>query len=225
MADEVVNDANEGESESTPEALSTLQADQAGNNDNRRWRYGVREVSELNYAGPGLWRQVGPSPLLVGNQQVFQGIGPDSGEVVDIAIDPRAGDDRIIYIATGSGGVWKSTDDGRSWRPLTDHLPVTAIGAIALDPGDPDTVYVGTGNLFEGSAGMPKSAGLFKSTDGGESFARLTSTVGRPPQPITAAANVAGGVRIKVNGHGYSTFDRVAVVGLPGLFAAAAEAV
>ncbi len=185
----------------------------------------MREVGELNYAGPGLWRLVGPAPLLVGNQQVFQGIGPDSGEVVDIAIDPRAGDDRIIYIATGSGGVWKSLDDGRSWRPITDHLPATAIGAIALDPGDPDIVYVGTGNLFEGSAGMTKSAGLFKSTDGGESFARLTSPVGRPPQPITAAANVAGGVRITVNGHGYSTFDRVAVVGLPGLFAASAEAV
>src|SRR5207247_1291681 len=88
---------------------------------------------------------------------------------------------------------------------------------IALDPGDPDIVYVGTGNLFEGGVGMPKSAGLFKSTDGGRTWARLVSPVGRPPQPITAAVNVAGGVRVTVNGHGYSTFDRVAAVGLPGL--------
>ena len=218
MADEEINnDANEGESEGTPEALSLLQADQSGNPDNRRWRYAVREVDALDYVGPGVWRQVGPAPLLVGNEQVFQGIGPDSGEVVDIAIDPRVRPDRIIYIATGSGGVWKSTDDGVSWRPLTDSLPATAIGAIALDPGDPDIVYVGTGNLFEGSRGMPKSAGLFKSTDGGRTWARLVSPVGRPPQPITAAANVAGGVRVTVNGHGYSTFDRVAAVGLPGL--------
>ena len=41
---------------------------------------------------------MGPAPLLIGNQQVFQGIGPDAGEVVDIAIDPRPGPDRTIYI-------------------------------------------------------------------------------------------------------------------------------
>jgi len=224
VADEYSNnDANVGESESTPEALSILEADQSGNPDNRRWRYGVREVDALDYAGPGVWRQIGPSPVLVANQQVFQGLGPDSGQVVDIAIDPRGGTDRTLYVATGSGGVWKSTDDGGSWRPLTDHLPATAIGAIALDPANPDIVYAGTGNLFEGAGGMPKSAGIFKSTDGGQTWARLVSPVGRPPQPITAATNVAGGVRVTVNGHGYSTFDRVAAVGLPGLVGSDAD--
>jgi hypothetical protein len=229
MADEDVtaaeNDANEGEGEGTPEALRLLQADQRGNNDNRRWRSAVRDVDSLQYVGPGRWRQVGPAPLLVGNHQVFQGIGPDSGEVVDIAFDPRVGDERTIYIATGSGGVWKSTNDGVSWRPLTDHLPATAIGAIALDPVNPDIVYVGTGTLFEGAGGMPKSAGLFKSTDGGESWARLVSPVGRPPQPITAAVNIAGAVRVTVAGHGFATFDRAAAVGLPGLVGPATEGV
>src|SRR4051812_32891342 len=158
-SNQLPNDANLGESESVPEALSILQSDRRGNNDNRRWRYALRDVEEqLEFGGPGLWRQVGPSPLLVGGQQVFQGMGPDSGEVVDIAIDPRAADggDRTIYIATGSGGVWKSRDDGLSWRPLTDNLPAMSIGAVALDPGDPDIVYFGSGNLFEGAAGMPK---------------------------------------------------------------------
>lgn len=227
VADEDVNraenDANEFEAEGTPEALSILQATRRGRNDNRRWRYAVREVDSLNYAGPGVWRQIGPAPMLIGNQQVFQGIGPDSGEVVDIAFDPRAGDERTIYIATGSGGVWKSTNDGRSWRPLTDHLPAMSIGAIALDPADPDIVYAGTGNLFEGAAGMPKSAGLFKSTDGGQTWARLVSPVGRPPQAITAAANVAGGVRVTAAAHGFVTSDRVAAVGLPGIVGPATE--
>ena len=227
MSDDIVpnNNANVGESEGIPEALQTLEADLAGNNDNRRWRYAMREVGALDYAGPGLWRQVGPSPLIVANQQVFQGIGPDSGEVVDIAIDPRPGPDRTIYIAAGSGGVWKSIDDGRSWRPITDHLPGTAIGAIALDPNNPDIVYVGTGNLFDGAAGMPKATGLFKSRDGGATWTRLTSPVGRPPQAITAATNVAGGVRVTVVGHGYSTSDRVAAIGLPGLTGPAAEGI
>ena len=220
MADdinELETDANEGEAEGMPEALGFLQGDRRGNNDNRRWRYAVRDVETLDYAGPGIWKQVGPAPLLVGNHQIFQGTGPDSGEVVDIAIDPRPG---IIYIATGSGGVWKSTDDGVSWRPITDHLPAISIGAIALDPANPDIVYVGTGNLFDGSRGMPKSAGLFKSPDGGRTWARLSSPVGRPPRPITAAVNVVGGVRVTVAGHGYVTFDRVAAVGLPGMVGA-----
>jgi hypothetical protein len=221
--EEVNNDANQGESEGTPEALGNLQGDQRGNNDNRRWRYAVREIGDLNYTGPGMWRQVGPAPLLVGNQQVFQGIGPDSGEIVDIAIDPRVRPHRTIYIACGSGGLWKSIDDGVSWVPLTDYLPTIAIGAIALDPADPDTIYIGTGNLFEGARGMPKSAGLFISNDGGVTWARLSSPVARPPQAITAANNVAGGVRVTVAAHGYSTFDRVAATGLPGLTGERAE--
>jgi hypothetical protein len=221
--EDVNNDANEGESEGTPETLNELEFDRRRRQDNRRWRYAVREVDGLGYTGPGLWRQIGPAPILVGNHQVFQGIGPGSGEVVDIAIDPRPGPDRVIYIATGSGGVWKSADDGVSWRPLTDDLSATAVGAIAMDPADPDIVYAGSGNLFVAQRGMPKSAGLFISTDGGSTWSRLVSPAGRPPQLITAAANVAGGVRLTVNAHGYSTLDRVAAVGLPGLVGVAGE--
>lgn len=221
--DQARNDANEGESEGLPEQLVDLQSDPQGRTDNRRWRYAVRDIDALDYAGPGIWRQIGPAPLLVGNQQVFQGVGPDSGEVVDIALDPRGGPDRTIYVASGNGGVWKSADDGTSWRPITDQLPATAIGAVALDPVNPEIVYVATGNLFDGASGTAKSAGLFKSVDGGRSWSRLSSPAGRPPQAITAAVNVAGGVRVTVPGHGYSTFDRVAAVGLPGIVGAANE--
>jgi hypothetical protein len=217
------NDANQGESERKPEALRDLQSDRRGYLDNRRWRYAVRDVGALSFGGPGRWKQVGPAPLLIGNDQIFSGTGPDSGEVVDIAIDPRPGPDRIIYIASGSGGVWKSRDDGVSWLPLTDHLAATAIGAVTLDPVDPEIVYIGTGNLFEGAGGMPKSAGLFKSVDGGRSWSRLTSPAGRPPQAITAAVNNGGGVRVTVAGHGYSTGDRVAAIGLPGVFGSTGE--
>src|SRR4051812_15508147 len=106
-----------------PEALGDLQVDSAGRLDNRRWRYAGQDVDALDYAGPGIWKPVGPAPLLVSAGMNVMGTGPDSGEVVDIALDPRGGPDRTIYIATGSGGLWKSTDDGVRWRPLTDHLP------------------------------------------------------------------------------------------------------
>ena len=223
--DQYPSDGNEGESEGVPEALLDRERDRDGANDNRRWRYAVRELESMDYTGPGIWRQIGPAPLQVGRHQIYQGTGPVSGEVVDIALDPRGGDTRVIYAAAGNGGLWKSTDGGTSWRPMTDQLPATAIGAVALDPVDPDIVYIGTGNLFNGAAGMPKSAGLFKSVDGGRSWARLTTPAGRPPQPVTAAANAVGGVRVTVAGHGYASLDRVIAVGLPGVVGAAGEGI
>lgn len=207
----------EREGGEAPEALFNLQLDRTGATDNRRWRYGTEDLSATPYAGPGRWRQVGPDPLHVRGEQIFQGAGTNSGQVLDIAIDPRGGAESTIYLATSSGGVWKSTDSGRSWKPLTDFLRATSIGAIALDPDNPDIVYAGSGNLFEGAGGMPKAAGLFKSLDGGLSWGRITSPLGRGPQPITAAANVAGGVRLTVVGHGFVTGDRIAVVGLLGI--------
>ncbi len=215
----------EAELEGAPEALSRLQRDRTGQTDNRRWRYGTEDLTAMPFAGPGRWRLVGPDPLLVRGEQIYQGTGPNSGQVLDIAIDPRGGPDVTIFIATSSGGVWKSTDTGRSWQPLTDFLRATSIGAIALDPADPDVVYAGSGNLFEGAGGMAKAAGLFKSLDGGRSWGRITSPVGRGPQPITAATNVSGGVRLTVAAHGYVTGDRIAVVGLPGITGARNETV
>jgi hypothetical protein len=223
--DQYPNDANEGESEGGPEALLDRERDRDGGNDNRRWRYAVRELDAMDHTGAGIWHQIGPAPLQVGRHQVFQGPGPVSGEVVDIALDPRGGDTRTMYAAAGNGGLWKSTDGGTSWRPMTDQLPATAIGAVAIDPVNPDIVYIGSGNLFNGAAGMPKAAGLFKSVDGGRSWARLTSPAGRPPQPITAAANAAGGVRVTVAAHGYASLDRVTAVGLPGVTGAAGEGI
>jgi hypothetical protein len=223
MSEEVNLDANEGESEGVPEQLRDRESDRNGATDNRRWRYAVRDVEALPHAGSGLWQQIGPAPMHVANDQRFQGVGPVSGEVVDIAIDPRAGDTRTMYAATGNGGLWKSTDAGLTWRPVTDQLPATAIGAVAIDPVQPETVYIGTGNLFTGAVGMAKSAGLFKSVDGGRSWSRLNSPAGRPPQAINAAANVAGGVRVTVAGHGYASLDRVVATGLPGLVGARGE--
>src|SRR5215831_17722274 len=58
------------------------------------------------------WVGIGPRPLRIDREQNFQGAGPDSGEVVDIAIDPAGTTDDVIYIATNNGGVWKSVDGG-----------------------------------------------------------------------------------------------------------------
>src|SRR5882672_10780217 len=173
MADEDPKNG-ETERESPPEALAFKQFDTTGATNPTLWRFGIEDLERLPFAGASLWSPIGPAPLLIQNDQIFQGIGPNSGEVVDIAIDSTGGDSVTLYIATSNGGVWKSVNGGASWLPLTDFLPSSAIGAVAIDPGDPNIIYAGSGGLFiEGGFGMPKSVGLFRSNDGGTTWAHL----------------------------------------------------
>src|SRR5262249_33492061 len=87
-------------------------------------------------------------------------------------IDPT--DSKTVYAGFAMGGVWKSTDGGSSWAALTDAQPSQAIGAIAIDPTHPDTIFVGTGegNL---SGDSYLGLGLYKSTDAGASWQRLAA--------------------------------------------------
>ena len=61
--DQYPNNANEGESEGVPEVLLDREGDRDGGNDNRRWRYAVRELDAMDYTGAGIWRQIGPAPV------------------------------------------------------------------------------------------------------------------------------------------------------------------
>jgi hypothetical protein len=155
------------------ENLNASQVDTRGQANSELWRYGIEDLDRMPFRGQGVWKSVGPAPLIVTGDQMGQGIGPDAGEVVDIALDPSGGDNVTIYIATNNGGVWKSTNGGGSWQPLTDLLASSAIGAVAIDPGDPRVVYAGTGNLFDGATGLPRATGLFKSVDGGITWAHM----------------------------------------------------
>lgn len=119
------------------------------------------------------WTQIGPQPLRIDADQIYQGAGPDSGEVTDIAIDPRNSTDQVIYIATSSGGIWKTTDGGASWKPKSDYQSSLSMGALALDPGNPSIVYAGTGNQFSGFGIFSLATGILKSIDGGETWTNL----------------------------------------------------
>ena len=94
-------------------------------------------------------------------------IGPFRGGWATMAAGV-AGQPNTFYIGTAGGGVWKTLDAGRTWRSIGRHLP-PAIGAIAVAPSAPDTVYVGTGQAaprYDIGAGR----GVFKSTDGGRTW-------------------------------------------------------
>src|ERR1700731_4558129 len=74
----------------------------------------------------------------------WRNIGPFRGGRA-VAVSGVAGDPRTFYFGAVGGGVWKSTNAARSWSPVMDGQPVASIGAIAVAPSDPATVYVGSG--------------------------------------------------------------------------------
>jgi photosystem II stability/assembly factor-like uncharacterized protein len=89
-------------------------------------------------------------------------VGPHrAGRVTCVAGIP--GKPAIYYFGTPGGGVWKTTDGGRVWRPIFDDAHVASIGALALAPSDPNVIYVGTGEETAGNGG-------YKSTDGGNTW-------------------------------------------------------
>ena len=98
-------------------------------------------------------------------------VGPRnvSGRVTDVAVGEPRGKTYVIFVATASGGVWKSVNEGTSWEPVFDQAASTSIGDVTISPSNPEIVWIGTGeaNIFRSSMA---GCGVFKSTDGGETW-------------------------------------------------------
>ena len=73
-----------------------------------------------------------------------------SGLINAVAVDPQNAN--VVYLGAVGGGVWKTTDGGQTWTPLTDNQPSLQIGALALDPTNPDIVYAGTSSSMFSTA-------------------------------------------------------------------------
>lgn len=103
-----------------------------------------------------VWRELGPSIT--------------SGRVTAFAVHPE--DDQIIYAASASGGAWKTENGGTTWLPIFSDRGSASLGAIALDPSDPDVVWLGTGeqNSVRSSS---FGDGVYRSRDGGETWTHM----------------------------------------------------
>ncbi len=99
----------------------------------------------------------------------FRNIGPAfmSGRIADIAVDPK--NENTWYVAVGSGGVWKTSNAGTTWKPLTDSQPFYSTGAITLDPNATQTIWLGTGENV-GGRHVGIGHGVYLSRDGGKSW-------------------------------------------------------
>ena len=95
-------------------------------------------------------------------------IGPHRGGRV-LAVSGVRGEPDTFYFGAVGGGVWKTTDAGRTWTPIFDNQPIASIGALAVSTSDPNIIYVGTGEA-DMRSDISFGAGVYKSTDAGQTW-------------------------------------------------------
>jgi len=117
-------------------------------------------------AAPFAQRRAAPGG---GDALSFRFLGPVVGNrVASIAGVP--GDPSIYYAGAASGGIWKTTDGGLRWQPVSDSMPVAAIGALAVAPSDPSVVWAGTGEAWAIRDSDVIGDGIYKSVDAGRTW-------------------------------------------------------
>lgn len=128
--------------------------------DNLRNSYNQRDIPSFN------WVNLGPTP------GYYFAYGNISSRIVTGAYHPT--NPNIIYIGPANGGVWKTTDAGSSWLSTTDYEISLSMGAIAIDPVNPEIIYAGTGEATYSGVSY-YGRGLLKSTNGGSTWTNYTS--------------------------------------------------
>src|SRR5215831_2963533 len=108
-------------------------------------------------------------------------VGPFRGGRVN-AVTGVPGQPNTFYFGSVGGGVWKSTNSGRTWAPIFDSQPIASIGAIGVAPSNSNTVYVGSGEADMRSQ-ISYGNGMYKSTDAGKTWSHIgldnTRQIGR----------------------------------------------
>ena len=115
---------------------------------------GVPDSNLINWSNPG--------PSVVTNSSVSIS---GQGRLNTVIKDPN--NPQTLYVGAPAGGIWKSTDDGTNWTPLSDDLPQIGVSGIAIDPTDSNIIYIATG---DDDAGDSYSVGVMKSTDAGQTW-------------------------------------------------------
>ncbi len=126
------------------------------------------------------------------------GAGVISGRVATITATRENG--RLtVFVGAAAGGVWKSVNGGTTFKPVFDKQPVQSVGAITIDPSNPKTVWVGTGEAWTRNS-VSVGDGIYRSTDGGENWTnmglknseRVAKIIVHPKDPNTVYACVPG---------------------------------
>ena len=108
----------------------------------------------------------------------------------------------VFYIGAVNGGVWRSTDYGRTWQPIFDQQPTGSIGAIAVAPSDPQVVYVGSGEGLH-RPDLSVGDGIYKSTDAAKTWTHLGLRDGQQISQMAVDPRDPDRLFVAVAGHPY----------------------
>src|SRR5215467_4601187 len=157
-------------------------------------------------AQPAQKTQAQPEPVAQLNPDLLQslhwrGIGPFRGgrtrAIAGVASQPN-----VFYIGVCNGGVWKTTDYGRTWQPIFDQQPTGSIGAVAVAPSDPKVVYVGSGEGLH-RPDLSVGDGIYKSADAGKTWTHLGLREGQQIPQLAVDPRDPNKVFAAVAGHPY----------------------
>ncbi len=118
------------------------------------------------------------------------------------AVDGVPSQPNVFYIGVCNGGVWRTTDYGRTWTPIFDSQPTGSIGAIAVAPSDPNTIYVGSGEGLH-RPDLSVGDGIYKSTDVGKTWTHLGLRDGQQIRTIAVDPRDPKRLFVAVVGHPY----------------------
>jgi len=135
------------------------------------------------------WRMIGP----------YRG-----GRSISVAGVP--GDSRTFYFGAVGGGVWKTENAGRTWKPVMDAQPVSSIGAVAIAPSDPKTVYVGSGEA-DMRSDIIHGNGMYRSTDAGATWVHVGLEDSRQIGRILVDPRDSRTLLVAALGHAYGPND------------------
>lgn len=171
--------------------------------------------SAVSFIDAATWQEQGPFSIINNSNTIVSPDNPVIGAVQMIASHPT--NPAIAYLASVSGGVWKSVNSDTAnptWTPISDRLPSLAISAVAISPFDADgsavtnatpeaklVLFAGTGSFSSAGKGG-EAAGLFRSTDGGATWIEVGTFDGLRVTAIVPSSTTAGMVMA-------STFDVV----------------
>ena len=123
------------------------------------------------------WINLGPTSAELEKNGSITYFKQDSGRARGIAVDPR--DPNVVYFATAGGGVWKTYDGldaSPRWQPITDGIGSLAVGALAMNPVNPDSLLLGLGDPFD-----VHTPGFLHSDDGGRTWSQAIALSGSYP--------------------------------------------
>ena len=150
------------------------------------------------------------NPTLIRAQQIdttiltemqWRNVGPFRGGRTR-AVSGVPSQPNVFYVGAVNGGVWKTTDFGRTWKPIFDQQPTGSIGAIEVAPSDPNVIYVGSGEGLH-RPDLSVGDGIYKSTDAGATWTHLGLRDGQQISQMAVDPHDPNRLFVAVAGHPY----------------------